>query len=91
MKFIELYPPDNDNELIHTSQGVMRYRDFLAYEKKRIEQNPKRVAILKSRLGFSWLLVNKVTVPRQNNGQSWRHYMPAGQRKVQSIHQKIIR
>lgn len=85
MKMLQLYPPDSDNALIKTGQGSMRYIDFLRAEKNRIEQNPKRVAKLVRRLGFSWLMVNKITRTRSNNGQSYRQLMPMGQRKVRAI------
>lgn len=78
---MQLYPPDRDDELIQTSRGKIKYRDFLEAEKKRIEKNPKRVAVLKSRLGFSWLMVNKIAF-KSTTGQGYRQFMPHGQRKV---------
>lgn len=85
MKMIELYPPDQDTKIVQTVNGPLTYKDYLQTEKKRIESNPGRKALLMSKLGFSWLLVNKVTVSRKKAHSSyWPKMMPLGQRKVMS-------
>lgn len=85
MKFMQLYPPEKNTDIILTGQGKMQYLDFLKSEKKRIEKNPKRKVVLKTRLGFSWLMVDVVAVSKKNTGESYRQLMPLGQRKVQSV------